>query len=98
MFFFHFILFVLVEKNLKKKKRKQKREPFICLVSAKMSEDENTIITPVSTVSPAQNAWADNRPVTKNPDYDVNQMDTFQNLFKGNKFLTIQEALQAVNT
>lgn len=63
------------------------------MVSAK--EKNINISPPVST---EKNAWADNRPVTKDATYNASQKEKFENSFKGNEFLTINEALEAVNT
>lgn len=47
---------------------------------------------------PARMVWCDNKPKKKDVAYYASQRNKFETSFKDNEFLTIPEALEAVNT
>lgn len=58
--------------------------------------DDNLNTPPA--VSPAKTASCENKSKKKKTVDYASQRERFENSFKGNEFLTIQEALEAVNT
>lgn len=64
-------------------------------VRATMSENNANTTPPASSV---KTACSENRPRKKDADYYAEQTKTFEDSFKENEFLTITEALEAVNT
>lgn len=59
--------------------------------------DDNILTTP-TPVSPVKMTWYENRLKMNDTAYYVAQRGKFEESFKGNEFLTIPEALKAVNT
>lgn len=59
------------------------------------NDDTNTSVP--KPASPAKTAWRENRPLKKDASFYVEQRKKFDESFKGNEFLTIPEALDAVS-